>query len=61
MNNIMKVVPGEESETKERPYSTYDDATLERMKRYFRLADKDELLKFIKRYDANRHSDMIEG
>lgn len=30
-------------------HTTYDDKTLENMKRYYGLDNKDELLKFIKR------------
>lgn len=38
----------------------FDDATLERMKRYFRLEDHDELLRYIKIYGMRRHIDILE-
>ena len=44
----------------EKNYSFYDDATLERMKRYFRQEDQDELLRYIKTHGMKRHVDVFE-
>ncbi len=44
----------------ENNYPLYDDATLERMKRYFRQEDHDELLKYIKTRGMRRHVDVFE-
>ena len=44
----------------ENSHPIYDDATLERMKRYYRLADNKELLKYIKTHGMRRHVDMLE-
>jgi hypothetical protein len=41
-------------------HGTYDDDTLERMKRYFRLANDKELLRYIKTHGVRRHADMLE-
>ena len=41
-------------------YIAYDDATLERMKHYFRQEDHDELLRYIKTYGIRRHFDIFE-
>lgn len=44
----------------EKNYSFYDDATLDRMKRYFRQEDHDELLRYIKTHGMKRHVDVFE-
>lgn len=44
----------------EKSYPLYDDATLERMKRYFRQEDQDELLRYIKTHGMKRHVDVFE-
>lgn len=41
-------------------YPIYDDAMLERMKRYYKVEDYDELLKFIKRHGMRRHADVFD-
>ena len=41
-------------------YTFYDDATLERMKHYFRQKDHDELLRYIKTHGLRRHIDVFE-
>lgn len=41
-------------------HTLFDDATLERMKRYFRLEDHDELLRYIKIHGMRRHIDILE-
>lgn len=38
----------------------YDDATLERMKRYYKVDDNDELLKYIKKHGMRRHIDILD-
>lgn len=38
----------------------YDDATLERMKRYYKIDDHDELLRFIKTNGLRRHADILD-
>lgn len=38
----------------------YDDATLERMKNYFRQEDHDALLRYIKTHGLRRHVDVFE-
>jgi hypothetical protein len=45
-------------EEKRRPI--YDDATLERMKRYFGQENQDELLKYIKTHGMRRHADIYD-
>jgi len=51
----------EEKRSKDDPtYALYDDATIERMKRYYKIDDHDELLKFIKSRGIRRHFDMLE-
>ena len=46
--------------TKDEPYLLYDDATLERMKRYYKVEDHDELLKYIKTHGMRRHSEVLD-
>ena len=50
-----KGIPKEDSN---RP--VYDDATLERMKRYYKVDDNDELLKYIKTHGMRRHIDILD-
>jgi len=38
----------------------YDDATLERMKRYYKVDGNDELLKYIKTHGMRRHIDILD-
>ncbi len=45
---------------KKENYLLYDDATLERMKGYFRLKNHDELLRYVKAYGMRRHIDILE-
>ena len=47
--------------SEEKSYPLYDDATLERMKRYFRQEDHDELLRYIKIHGMRRHVDVFEA
>jgi hypothetical protein len=44
----------------ERKDYLYDDATLERMRRYYRLKSHDELLRYIKTHGMRRHVDILE-
>jgi hypothetical protein len=44
----------------ENHYTLYDDATLERMKHYFKQRDQDELLRYIKAHGLRRHIDILE-
>jgi hypothetical protein len=39
---------------------TYDDATLERMKHYFKQHDHEELIRYIRRHGLRRHIDILE-
>ncbi len=41
-------------------YTLYDDATLERMKHYFRQEDHDELIRYIKTHGMPRHADVFD-
>ena len=41
-------------------YPIYDDAMIERMKRYYKVEDHDELLKFIKTHGMRRHIDILD-
>ena len=41
-------------------YPIYDDAMIERMKRYYKVEDHDELLKFIKTHGMRRHVDILD-
>lgn len=41
-------------------YPIYDDAMIERMKRYYKVEDHDELIKFIKTHGMRRHVDILE-
>jgi hypothetical protein len=54
MNAFITMMPEENSRT------LYDDATLERMKRYFKQEDHDELLRYIKTHGMRRHIDVFE-
>jgi hypothetical protein len=45
---------------KDEPYPLYDDATLERMKRYYKVEDHDELLRYIKTHGMRRHSEVLD-
>jgi hypothetical protein len=45
---------------KERKDYLYDDATLEKMRHYFRLKSHDELLRYIKTHGMRRHVDILE-
>jgi hypothetical protein len=47
-------------EEERKDYVLYDDATLERMRRYFRLKSHDELLRYIKTHGMRRHVDILE-
>lgn len=38
----------------------YDDDTIERMKRYYKVETHDELLKFIKTHGMRRHVDLMD-
>jgi hypothetical protein len=38
----------------------YDDATLEKMKHYFKQHNHDELLRYIKTHGMRRHVDILE-
>ena len=56
-----EMVPEEkEISTEEKGYPVYDDATIEKMKQYYKLESNDELLKFIKSR-MRRHSDLLDG
>ena len=48
------------TQEEKKDYALYDDATLERMRRYFRLKNHDELLKYIKTHGIRRHFDILE-
>ena len=55
------MVPKEKAiSEKDEPYPLYDDATLELMKRYYKVEDHDELLKFIKTHGVRRHADILD-
>ena len=41
-------------------YPAYDDAVIEQMKRYYKVEDHDELLKFIKTHGMRRHVDILD-
>ena len=41
-------------------YPVYDDALIERMKRYYKVEGHDELLKFIKTHSMRRHVDILD-
>jgi hypothetical protein len=49
-----------EISTADESYPLYDDDLLERMKRYYKVEDPDELLKYIKTHGARRHIDLFE-
>ena len=42
-------------------YILYDDETLEKMKRYFKIDDHDELLRFIKTHGLKNYDFEIEN
>jgi hypothetical protein len=46
--------------TEDRAYPVYDDALIERMKRYYKVEDHDEVLKFIKKHGMRRHIDILD-
>ena len=54
------MVPEEKEVPKDDSYPIYDDATLERMKRYYKVEDHDELLKSIKTHGVRRHIDILD-
>lgn len=54
------MVPEEKEVQKDDSYPIYDDATLERMKRYYKVEDHEELLKFIKTHGVRRHIDILD-
>ena len=41
-------------------YTLFDDATLERMKHYFKQEDHDALLRYIKTHGIRKHIDLFE-
>jgi len=41
-------------------HPVYDDDTIERMKRYYKVEDHDELLKFIKTHGMRSHLDLLD-
>jgi hypothetical protein len=41
-------------------YPIYDDELIERMKRYYKVEDNDQLLKFIKTQGMRRHIDILD-
>ncbi|HEX2014084.1 MAG TPA: hypothetical protein VLA68_02540 [Nitrososphaera sp.] len=53
-------MPKEEISKNDRTRPIYDDALLERMKRYYKVEDHDELLKYIKNHGMRRHIDRLE-
>ena len=58
---FISMVPEEkEISTNDEAYPLYDDATLERMKRYYRVEDHDELLRYIKTHGMRRHSEVLD-
>lgn len=60
MSAKIRLVPEENDIPKDDSYPLYDDATLERMKRYYKVEDDDELLKFIKTHGMRRHIDILD-
>jgi hypothetical protein len=54
------MVPKEKISTKDETYPLYDDATIERMKQYYRLEDHDELLRYIRTHGMRRHSEILD-
>jgi hypothetical protein len=44
----------------ENNHTLYDDATLERMKHYFRQENHDELLRYIKIHGIRKHIDLLD-
>jgi hypothetical protein len=55
MNAFLVVMP-----EKKTNHTFYDDATLERMKHYFRQEDHNALLRYIKTHGLRRHIDIFE-
>ncbi len=47
-------------EGKEKRHPHYDDETLEKMKRYYKIDDHDELLRFIKTHGLKNYNFEIE-
>jgi hypothetical protein len=45
---------------KVKKYAPYDDETLEKMKRYYKIDDNDELLRFIKTHGLKNYNLKIE-
>lgn len=56
----ISMVPKEKISTKDETYPVYDDATIERMKQYYRVEDHDELLRYIKTHGMRRHSEILD-
>lgn len=56
----ISTVPEEKQSKDDATYALYDDATIERMKRYYKIDDHDELLKYIKSRGIRRNIDMLE-
>lgn len=57
----MNMVPEEkEISDQDGTYPLYDDATLERIKRYYKVEDHDALLRYIKTHGIRRHIDVFE-
>lgn len=54
------MVPEEKEFSKDETYALYDDRTIERMKRYYKVESHDELLRYIKIHGMRRHIDMLE-
>jgi len=46
---------------KAKRYVHYDDETLEKMKRYYKIDDPDELLRFIKTHGLKNYNFEIEN
>ena len=48
-------------EAKVKKYPNYDDETLEKMKRYYKIDDQDELLRFIKTHGLKNYDIELEN
>ena len=46
---------------KVKKYTHYDDETLEKMKRYYKIDDQDELLRFIKTHGLKNYDIELEN
>jgi hypothetical protein len=57
---ITNMVSKEKISTKDETYPLYDDATIERMKQYYRVDDHDELLRYIRTHGMRRHSEILD-